>query len=62
MSKLFTRAGALLLAAAAAGYVVSMRANAEGRPEGSGAQTGGAPAAGAQAKDNPLLAEWAGPF
>ena len=63
MSKLFTRAGALLLAAAAAGYIVSMKVNAEGRPvEGRGAQAGGPPAAGAQAKDNPLLAEWAGPF
>ncbi len=57
MSKLFTRAGALLLAAAAAGYFVSMSANAERRP---GAQ--GVPEAGAQAKDNPLVAEWAGPF
>ncbi|HEX8722594.1 MAG TPA: M3 family metallopeptidase [Pyrinomonadaceae bacterium] len=63
MSKLFTRAGAVLLAAAAAGYFVSMSANAKRRPGVRGVQTADAPpAAGARAADNPLVAEWAGPF
>jgi peptidyl-dipeptidase Dcp len=61
MSKIIARGGALLLAAAAAGCVVSMSVNAESRPDGRAAQPTSAPV-GAQAKRNPLAAQWAGPF
>ncbi|HEX8339171.1 MAG TPA: hypothetical protein VF621_20790, partial [Pyrinomonadaceae bacterium] len=55
MFKFTTRTRVLLLTAAVAASVVSMKANAERAVSGQTAQPAGAPA------DNPLLAEWAGP-
>ncbi len=61
MSKFITRGGALLFAAAVAGCVVAMSVNAESAAsDGQAAQTSTA-GVGAQAKPNPLLAEWVGP-
>jgi peptidyl-dipeptidase Dcp len=60
MSKIITRTRVLLLATAVAGSVVSMKVNAENTTADESAQaaqtTSTAPA------DNPLLAEWAGPY
>jgi peptidyl-dipeptidase Dcp len=60
MSKFITRSGALLFAAAVAGCVAAMSVKADGGADSQAAQTGTAGAV-AQAKPNPLLAEWAGP-
>ena len=60
MSKFITRSGVLLFAAAVAGCVAAMSVNAESAAEGQAAQTSTAGAV-AQAKPNPLLAEWTGP-
>ena len=60
MSKFVTRGGALLCAAAFAGCVAAMSVNAESAAERQAAQTNAA-GTPAQAKPNPLLAEWAGP-
>jgi peptidyl-dipeptidase Dcp len=60
MSKFITRGGALLFAAGLAGCVVAMSVNAEGAAESQAAQTNAA-GTPAQAKPNPLLAEWGGP-
>jgi peptidyl-dipeptidase Dcp len=61
MSKFITRGGALLCAAAVAGCVAAMSVNAEsGSDDKQAAQTSTA-GVGAQAKPNPLLAEWTGP-
>ncbi|HWS85917.1 MAG TPA: M3 family metallopeptidase [Pyrinomonadaceae bacterium] len=59
MYKLITRTRVLLLAAAVAGSVVVMKANAESTTSGQTPQAGGAPAN--SPADNPLLAEWTGP-
>jgi len=62
MSKIIIRGGALLLLTAVAGSLLTMSANAEGGADnGQAAQTNNA-GAGAQAQQNPLLAEWTGPF
>lgn len=61
MSKFITRGGALLCTAVVAGCVAAMSVNAEnGTDDNRAAQTSTA-GVGAQAKPNPLLAEWTGP-
>ena len=55
MSKFIKRGSVLLFVSAFAGFILAMCVNAGGQA----AQTGGA---GAQAKQNPLLAEWVGPY
>ena len=61
MSNFFARSGALLLAAAIAGCTIVMKVNAQGGADAQARQAGAA-GADARAGQNPLLAQWTGPF